>query len=211
MDAARAAERRIGIGNRLGGKQRALQGFGRRDVGRVGARAGDHGHVVRNRFAVLDEAVDPLRGDDDDIGGFAILDTFHRPAGSGICDRERVSGLALERRPQVLHDHPQRVDAQHFEFRCFGRDANHQLRRWEIQPTHERSPQGSHALRSSSREVSLASLYSTFSHTSTNLPSAVAVIVSPSNSTAGGSNGSFNWIRPPSTFMGTLWVFPERS
>ena len=53
--------------------------------------------------------------------------------------------------------------------------------------------------------------YGTFSHTSTNRPSAVAVILPPSNTTAGGSNGSLNCKRPPSPLTGTLWVFPERS
>jgi hypothetical protein len=36
-------------------------------------------------------------GNDDDIGGFAALDTFHGRAGRGERDRERVSGRALER------------------------------------------------------------------------------------------------------------------
>jgi hypothetical protein len=110
MDTARAAARWIDIGERLRGEQRAFQGVWRRDVG-LGcaladddddAGAGEHRHGARRRLAVLHQGVDPLPERDDDIGGFAALDTFHGRAASGERERELVSGRALELRPEIF-------------------------------------------------------------------------------------------------------------
>jgi len=65
-------------------------------------------------------------GNDDDIGGFAALDTFHGRAGSGERDCELVSGRALELRPEVFHDRLHPEGAQHFEFSGLCLDAEHQ-------------------------------------------------------------------------------------
>ena len=49
-------------------------------------------------------------------------------------------------------------------------------------------------------------VYGTFSHESTNLPSLVAVILVPSKTTDGGSNGNWNWMLAPSIFTGAVFV-----
>jgi hypothetical protein len=64
-------------------------------------------------------------GNDDDIGGFAALDTFHGRAARGERDRERVSGRALERRPEVFHDRLHPDGAQHGELSGLRLDAEH--------------------------------------------------------------------------------------
>jgi hypothetical protein len=64
-------------------------------------------------------------GNDDDIGGFAALDTFHGRAGSGERDCELVSGRALELRPEVFHDRLHPDGAQHFELSGLRLDAEH--------------------------------------------------------------------------------------
>jgi hypothetical protein len=96
------------------------------------------------------------------------------------------------------------------------------LHRWGVKPAHDRRthrPRGAQVL---SVRGGPMDLYSIFSHTST-LPSgagtggakmpdcAVAVMVFPSKTTVGGSNGSLNWMRPPSTVTAAVRVPPMRS
>jgi hypothetical protein len=54
--------------------------------------------------ALLHEAIDPRLGNNNDIGGFAVLDTLYDHRQGGERDREPVSGCTLEFRAKIFHD-----------------------------------------------------------------------------------------------------------
>ena len=94
-----AAAGRVGVADRLGVKQRALQRIRRRDVGLACAlphRDADAGSgeigAAGLQLALLDQFVDAAVVDEDDVGGLAGVELPHQAAGRAV---HLVNGVAV--------------------------------------------------------------------------------------------------------------------